>query len=444
MKMFFLSLCTLICLAAAPAVHAVDSRGYIDRAAGLIEAGDFSLARSYLAPALIDPYISPDLRGKAFYLRGYSYFAQDLPVSSLRDFNRALEFSPNNPVVLFMVGRAHFEGLGTKLDPTLGVGFFQRATDAGHVGASTYLGFALLQGRGIAKDVPAARSLLSAAAEEQKDVYAMMQMARSYRLEATDIADVQLAKQWYERAFAAGEPDAYLALAYMYSKGEFDLAETAGNKRAFNLLEEALEAGSENAYVRLAYAHLSGIGTVVDYAKAFALYRSGAELGLAQCFAGIGHMFESGLGRPADVQQAESWYLRGAEAGDGYAHSALAYMFLRRGEHKQALHWFSTNAAKFGGAQSHNDLAWLLATSKVATVRDGELSLDHALKAVELEASPAYLDTLAAAYAEKRLFAEAVLTQEKAIVAAFAEDAEAKQELQLHLLSYQKQEPWRE
>jgi len=91
---------------------AVDSRGYIDRAVVLIEEGDFSLARSYLGPALVDPYIAPDLRSKAFYLRGYSYYAQGLPVSALRDFNRALEFSPNNPVVLFMVGRAHYEGSG--------------------------------------------------------------------------------------------------------------------------------------------------------------------------------------------------------------------------------------------------------------------------------------------------------------------------------------------
>jgi TPR repeat protein len=154
-------------------------------------------------------------------------------------------------------------------------------------------------------------------------------------------------------------------------------------------------------------------------------------------------VFEAGLGRPVDLQLAESWYLRGIEAGDVYAHSALAYMLLRKGEDERALRWFSS-ATKFGGAQSYNDLAWLLATSKITELRNGELSLQHALKAVDLAASAAYLDTLAAAYAESGLFADALLTQEQAIAAAFAEDEGVKQELELHLLSYQKQQPWRE
>ena len=444
MKKCFLSFCVLIGLVTSVQSVAVDSRGYIDRAVILIEEGDFSLARSYLEPALVDPYIAPDLRSKAFYLRGYSYYAQGLPVSALRDFNRALEFSPNNPVVLFMVGRAHYEGLGTKPDPALGVSLFQRSADAGHEGASAYLGFALLQGNGITKDLPRARSLLSVVAEEKGDAFAMVQMARSYRQEVTDSPDPALAEQWYQRAFAAGEANAFVALAYMYSKGEFELSEVAANQRSFSLLKQAMEAGAESAYARLAYAHLSGIGTVVNYDKAFELYMAGVELGQVQSFAGIAHMFEAGLGRSVDLQQAESWYMRGIEAGDEYAHSALAYMLLGINEDDRALQWLS-RATQFGGAQSHNDLAWLLATSKIDELRNGELSLQHALKAVGLDASAAYLDTLAAAYAESGLFEDALAAQKQAIAAAaLDEDEGVRQELEQHLLSYQKQEPWRE
>ena len=422
---------------------ALDSRGYIDRAVVLIEEGEFSLARSYLGPALVDPYIAPDLRSKAFYLRGYSYYAQGLPVSALRDFNRALEFSPNNPVVLFMVGRAHYEGLGTKPDPALGVDLFQRSADAGHEGASAYLGFALLQGNGTTKDLPRARSLLSVVAEEKDDAFAMVQMARSYRQEVTDSPDPALAEQWYQRAFAAGEANAFVALAYMYSNGEFELGEVAANERSFSLLKQAMDAGAESAYARLAYAYLSGIGTAVNYDKAFELYTAGAELGQVQSYAGIAHMFEAGLGRSIDLQQAESWYMRGIEAGDEYAHSALAYMLLGINEDDRALKWFA-KATQFGGAQSHNDLAWLLATSEIDELRNGELSVQHALKAVGLDACAAYLDTLAAAYAESGLFEDALATQEQAIAAALDEDEDVRRELEQHLLSYQKQQPWRE
>jgi hypothetical protein len=54
------------------------------------------------------------------------------------------------------------------------------------------------------------------------------------------------------------------------------------------------------------------------------------------------------------------------------------------------------------------------------------------------------LDTLAAAYAESGLFEDALVTQEQAIAAALDEDESVQQELEQHLLSYQKQKPWRE
>ena len=85
-----------------------------------------------------------------------------------------------------------------------------------------------------------------------------------------------------------------------------------------------------------------------------------------------------------------------------------------------------------------------MATSKITELRNAELSLQHALTAVGLEASAAYLDTLAAAYAESGLFEDALVAQEQAIAAALDEDEDVRQELEQHLLSYQKQEPWRE
>jgi TPR repeat protein len=444
MKFSFSSYALIIGLSLATKSFAVDSKAYIDRAASLIEAGEFSLARSYLAPALVDPYIAQDLRGKAFYLRGYSYFAQDLQVSSLKDFARALEFSPNNAAVLFMVGRAHFEGLGTKTNANLGVDFFRRAAELGHIGASSYLGFALLQGKGVTKDLTQGRAQFSVAINQDNDAYAMMQMALSYRAEMSESPDVQLAQQWYQKAFAAGEPSAYVALAYMYSNGEFKIPQDQANRRAVDLLDLALDAGSQKAYIRLAYSYLTGVGADKDYGKAYSLYQSAVDAGQAEGFAGIGYMFEAGLGRPVDLEQAEKWYLRGVEVGDAYAHSAMAYMFLGQEKDELALQWFARNAILFDSAKSHNDLAWLLATSKVAAIRDGDRSLEHAQKAVGILANAAYLDTLAAAQAEIGSFEEAIKTQEKAITAASDEATRVKSELQKHLLSYQNQQAWRE
>ncbi len=80
--------------------YALDARQNIERAVTLIEAKEYNLARTYLAPALIAPGITSGERARAYYLRGFSFMAQNMPVSARKDYNRALEFNPNNPVVL--------------------------------------------------------------------------------------------------------------------------------------------------------------------------------------------------------------------------------------------------------------------------------------------------------------------------------------------------------
>jgi hypothetical protein len=64
-------------------------------------------------------------------------------------------------------------------------------------------------------------------------------------------------------------------------------------------------------------------------------------------------------------------------------------------------------------AAAHNELAWVLATSSLSKYRDGKRAVEHAARACELSKDPAYLRTLAAAYAEAGAFEKAVETEEK-------------------------------
>jgi Tfp pilus assembly protein PilF len=68
-------------------------------------------------------------------------------------------------------------------------------------------------------------------------------------------------------------------------------------------------------------------------------------------------------------------------------------------------------------AQAHNELAWLLATSRRDDMRDGKRALEHARAAAELSGwnNAGILDTYAAALAETGQFAEAASWQERAI-----------------------------
>jgi tetratricopeptide (TPR) repeat protein len=67
-----------------------------------------------------------------------------------------------------------------------------------------------------------------------------------------------------------------------------------------------------------------------------------------------------------------------------------------------------------------NHLAWLLATSFDASIRDGNRAMELAKHAVQLSRGkdPNYLRTLAAAFAEKGRFAEAKETARQALQTA--------------------------
>jgi tetratricopeptide (TPR) repeat protein len=94
-------------------------------------------------------------------------------------------------------------------------------------------------------------------------------------------------------------------------------------------------------------------------------------------------------------------------------------------------------------SEPYNDLAWLLATSRVDAVRDGAKAVELATKACELSdwKEAAHIDTLAAAFAEVGKFDEAVKYQKQAVALAGPTSKE-RAELQQHLELYQQHKPY--
>jgi tetratricopeptide (TPR) repeat protein len=91
----------------------------------------------------------------------------------------------------------------------------------------------------------------------------------------------------------------------------------------------------------------------------------------------------------------------------------------------------------------HNNKAWLLATCPDDAVRDGELAVEHAIKACDLTdwKNFAYVDTAAAAYAESGDFELAVKWQEEAIQLG---GGEYSQDFQKRLRLFKAGKPYRE
>jgi tetratricopeptide (TPR) repeat protein len=92
-------------------------------------------------------------------------------------------------------------------------------------------------------------------------------------------------------------------------------------------------------------------------------------------------------------------------------------------------------------AEAYNNLAWILATVKTSSLRNGKKAVELALKACELSnwKNLGYLDTLAAAYARAGDFNNAVKWQAKALESPeLAKNTEAQQRFKF----YKERKPW--
>lgn len=436
-----LFLATLLANAVTVA-HAANPRADIEKAIELMESEQYSFARTYLAPSLISPYITSGERSRAYYLRGFSYLAENMPVSALKDFNRALEFNPANPAALVELARLYMSGKGVEKDAETAVGLFQEAADLGYAPGLFHIGYAYLLGEGVEKNLLKAREILGQAADEGH-VFAMMSLAASYRADHVATPDPEQALVWYEKAHAAGESKALLSIGYMHANGEMGEEDVAAALAAF---QKAADEGVIEAHTSLAYAYLTGNGVEENPELAYEHYNQAATGGDLAAYLGLGHLYEYGIGVDQSFGAAKTWYERGARRGSVDAQMRMVGLFLREDSsvaRKQALYW-GREAASSGLSQALNDYAWLLATSKFDEMRNGTLALDQAQKAVAGEESAAYLDTLAAAYAELGNFAEAIAVQERAIKAITEEEQDLRGELQTRLEYYQRSQPWRE
>jgi tetratricopeptide (TPR) repeat protein len=130
----------------------------------------------------------------------------------------------------------------------------------------------------------------------------------------------------------------------------------------------------------------------------------------------------------------------------GAAYFNRASVRLARGEREPAVADYA-EAVRLdpGNGEAHNALAWIFATAKEERLRDGRRALEHATKACELAgwSSGAFLDTLAAAYAEAGRYDDAARREEEALAMPdFANTfgAGAKERLAL----YRSGKPYRE
>ena len=439
----------------------------LERARALVIDGRYQLAEQYLDALVINPGLSARQRANAYYYRGYSFGVRGHYRSAAVDYQRALQYDPAHQGSLLALAQAHARGLGLQQDEAQALDLALRAARSGHAPAKLFAGAALL--RQTTPDQPAnlnrARYWLAQAGKAgQNTAWALL--ATSYRARHTADPDPQQARQLYERAINLGDRiPALSGLAHMHLNGELPDADAT---QAIALFEEAATRGDPQAQTTLAAIHLAvaGVPDMMDEAQTDkvtpllhdapeTLFRRAAELCTEAANAGhvpakvqCAFVYSEGPDDLADPDLSHAFLERAARAGHLGSQLRLADLALGRAPNgepdaiREAVNWYRA-AARQGDLRAQNNLAWVLATTTDASLRNPEEALAAALAAVQANPSPGYLDTLAAAYAAAGDFEQAQQVQRRAL-GKLSEDDELREEFQMRLSQYEQGRPWRE
>jgi protein O-mannosyl-transferase len=136
------------------------------------------------------------------------------------------------------------------------------------------------------------------------------------------------------------------------------------------------------------------------------------------------------------------------QSRNGNAHNTLGLGLFRTGRANEAVvHWKESLEIKPDNMNAQANLAWVLATSPDASLRDGAKAIELARKVLEHagHANVIVLRTLAAGYAESGRFSEAIETAQQGLQLAIAQGNTAlTEDLQLNITNYRRSLPLRD
>ena len=190
----------------------------------------------------------------------------------------------------------------------------------------------------------AAQAILIAAREDVLDAQALL---GQILLDGRGIArDLPLALRWFEIAAQRGHLMARNMLGRCHEHGWGCPADAV---TAATHYRQAAEAGLDWAMYNYANLLATGRGVVADPVKALALYRRAAELGHAKSMNLLGRYLEDGRYCLADPCAAREWFRRSAKAGDFRGQFSYAAVLADMGRVEDALDWLR-KALEIGNA----------------------------------------------------------------------------------------------
>jgi|RhiMethySRZTD1v2_1073278.scaffolds.fasta_scaffold43770_4 TPR repeat protein len=264
-----------------------------------------------------------------------------------------------------------------------GIELLRRSAAQGSSRAQSLLGWAYWGGVGVKKDLAEAAKWFTAAAR-QEDGYALASLAGFYYRGTGVVQDRARGKRLLLRAAELGDDKGLTGAWNVLLVGK---PEDRDQRLGMHFLNKAASANDANAAYALAREYLTGRDVARDPSLAVVWFERAAKAKHALASLWLSELHAKGIGVRQDVKRAEQML-------------------------EDAL-----SSAKL---KDKNLFSWTLSVAQDAQLRNSTLAirvLEPAL-AAEKEKSPAYLDTLAAAYADHGDFDKAVSTQLEALQAA--------------------------
>jgi TPR repeat protein len=176
---------------------------------------------------------------------------------------------------------------------------------------------------------------------------------------AASLKDYAQARQWYEKAIAAGSAEAMNNLGLLYDRGQGAKQDYAQARQWY---EKAIAAGIAEAMNNLGELYRLGQGVQQDYAQARQWYEKAIAAGSAEAMNNLGFLYDQGQGVRQDYAQARHWYEKAIAAGSAMAMYNLGFLYdLGQGvqqDYAQARQWYE-KAIAAGIAEAMNNLGTL-------------------------------------------------------------------------------------
>jgi TPR repeat protein len=296
--------------------------------------------------------------------------------------------------------------------------WFNAAAEQGDVDSQRSLAAVFAAGVDVPADSEKAR-YWHARAANNGNVDSMIWMANLYAgMPASDEGRFQL-NGWLRSASAFGNIDASVRLANLFRSGASGL--DGGPKEAESLYRTVLKT-NDRPDARRGLAELlfgtEGVEKNIDEARE--LLTADAEKGDDDSqFELAVHWLRGEFG--AVGTQAREWLGKAADAGNTKAGNELGILLFydRDGQGRDARGGMARieSAAEAGHDQARNNLAWMLCTADIASLRDAQrgLGVSKLLNKEVADDVPAWADTLAACHAAVGEFEQAAQVLQKMV-----------------------------